>query len=222
MSKNSHRQPSVGNVRRHPHGARGEARRTLILDTAEKLVLERGPEGFTTNHLAERAGISVGSVYQYFADLGGILSDLGERYLEALAQNTVGALTQDLAGLSVEETVRRVVGPMVAFERERPAFAYFHETRVGLLDDARSRIDSRIMEAIVGLLTRVRPDLESGRVEQIARTTKALYKAISLLLAEERALAAQGRPVPDLAEEGIRAMVFYLARVLGEEVSPRA
>ena len=44
------------------------ARRTvdLILEAAAQILARHGEEGMTTNHIAERAGFSIGTLYQYF------------------------------------------------------------------------------------------------------------------------------------------------------------
>jgi len=52
-----------------------------ILDCAAKVFAERGFAGGTTNHIAERAGVSVGSLYQYFPNKDAILMGLMERHL---------------------------------------------------------------------------------------------------------------------------------------------
>lgn len=50
-----------------------------ILDAAFQLLECAGPDRLTTNHVAERAGVSVGTVYQYFADKQDILAALAQR-----------------------------------------------------------------------------------------------------------------------------------------------
>ncbi|MEH1864512.1 MAG: TetR/AcrR family transcriptional regulator, partial [Nostoc sp.] len=77
--------PASLKARRSPSGKRGQQRRNLILDTAADLLAERGVEAINTNALAERADISVGSVYQYFSNKEAILAALGERYMQQLS-----------------------------------------------------------------------------------------------------------------------------------------
>ena len=49
-----------------------------------KVFAERGYAGATTNHIAERAGVSIGSLYQYFPNKEAILVALLERHMSAL------------------------------------------------------------------------------------------------------------------------------------------
>ena len=65
--------------RRSPEQSRSKLTCDAIL-TAAAQVLERGGDAaFTTNRIAERAGVSIGSVYQYFANKDDILVALAER-----------------------------------------------------------------------------------------------------------------------------------------------
>ena len=54
------------------------------MEAAARILAERGYEGLTTNHVAERAGVSVGSLYQYFPGKEAILAAVFERYLERM------------------------------------------------------------------------------------------------------------------------------------------
>jgi AcrR family transcriptional regulator len=55
-------------MRRKPTQHRGEERVEQILDATEELALEIGADAITTNHIARRAGINVGTIYHFFTD----------------------------------------------------------------------------------------------------------------------------------------------------------
>ena len=55
-------------LRRKPSQRRGEERVAQILDAVEALAVEAGPNGITTNSIARRAGVNVGTCYHFFAD----------------------------------------------------------------------------------------------------------------------------------------------------------
>ncbi|OBY57530.1 hypothetical protein A9513_013725 [Pseudomonas sp. AU12215] len=63
------------------------------MEASRRILERRGLEGFTTNHVAELAGVSVGSLYQYFPNKERILDELARRELAALATGIMGALT---------------------------------------------------------------------------------------------------------------------------------
>src|SRR4029453_10573806 len=65
--------------------ARGLLRIGRILDAAGEVLATEGSEGLTMNEVARRAGISPGSLYQYFSDRQQLLTTLAERYAAQLA-----------------------------------------------------------------------------------------------------------------------------------------
>lgn len=83
----------VGKQRRSPSQSRAQATVDAIVEAAFQLLETGGPERLTTNHVAERAGVSVGTVYQYFSDKQDILAALAQRRAadvrEAIAQTLI-------------------------------------------------------------------------------------------------------------------------------------
>ncbi|WP_447748991.1 TetR/AcrR family transcriptional regulator [Pseudomonas nicosulfuronedens] len=79
--------------RRLPRQARALEKIELILEASRRILERHGLEGFTTNHVAELAGVSVGTLYQYFPNKERILDELAQRELAALAAGIMGALT---------------------------------------------------------------------------------------------------------------------------------
>lgn len=233
MSKSSHRQssahktvkspvfetdnPKAQKTRRSPVGKRGQQRRDLILDTAADLLADGGVEAINTNVLAERAGISVGSVYQYFSNKEAILAALGERYMQQLSSNTVAALQQDVSGLDFATMVDRVIDPMIAFERKHPAFRHLNAGQEGqtTLAQAAQQVEQEILTTIYDLLLRVSPNLKPIQGLQIARMTKALYKGMSYLIGQEQEINNEGGDVDSMIAHMKRMMADYLKEHLG-------
>lgn len=65
--------------RKIPRSPAGLAIRDAILGAAERILQESSIEKLSTNLVAERAGVSVGSLYQYFPDKDAILVALAQR-----------------------------------------------------------------------------------------------------------------------------------------------
>ncbi len=63
-------------ARKTPRQARAEITRRRILDAAAHVFAEHGYAAGTTNRIAERAGISIGSLYQYYPGKDAILAEL--------------------------------------------------------------------------------------------------------------------------------------------------
>jgi AcrR family transcriptional regulator len=70
--------------RRQPSQDRAKVRLEKILAATRAILLESGIGGVTTATIAERAGVPVGSVYQYFPNKKAILLELYRDYLERL------------------------------------------------------------------------------------------------------------------------------------------
>ena len=66
-------------TRRTPRQPRSEATVDAILEAAFQLLEADGIEALTTNHIAERAGVSIGTLYQYFRGKQAILAALAQR-----------------------------------------------------------------------------------------------------------------------------------------------
>ncbi len=72
----------VGPLRRVPVQGRSLARVNRMLDACAELVDEVGYEGLTTTLLAERAGVAIGSVYQFCPDKRAIVQALAMRNMD--------------------------------------------------------------------------------------------------------------------------------------------
>jgi AcrR family transcriptional regulator len=100
--------------RREPRQARARATVSFVLDAAAQVFAERGYAA-TTNEIADRAGVSIGSLYQYFADKDALLVALAERHL-AEAQAHLRSVLAD-APTEPDQLVRRVIEAAVDLNR---------------------------------------------------------------------------------------------------------
>ena len=86
--------------RRSPKQARSRATLEAILEAAAQILERHGPAGLTTNDVAERAGVSIGTLYQYFPDKTAILVATARRELGAAPlPGRHGALMQALIAM---------------------------------------------------------------------------------------------------------------------------
>ena len=98
--------------RKSPRQSRSQATVNAILDATARILLERGLDGVTTNAVAALAGVSVGSLYQYFPNKDALIAALHARHGEqmkaviqqALTRAMDATLDDALAGL-VEATI---------------------------------------------------------------------------------------------------------------------
>lgn len=123
---------SPAKARRAPRQPRSQATVEAILEAATR-ILEAG-EAFTTNHVAERAGVSVGTLYQYFPDKTAILHALGVRERAAMALSALAAIEAgveparaairaQLAAFDGRHTARRAVLEAILRDPATPGMA---------------------------------------------------------------------------------------------------
>jgi AcrR family transcriptional regulator len=88
--------PKILNPRKTPRQARSEATVEAIFDATIQVLLLHGARRLTTTRVAERAGVSVGTMYQYFPHKESLLYALVGRYLEQVAEAVEEACQQNL------------------------------------------------------------------------------------------------------------------------------
>ena len=86
------------------------ARQTIatILEATAQILMEEGSERLTTNHLARKAGFSIGTIYQYFPNKEAIVLALIERQREE-AGRRIQSMLESQQDASAEEKIRRIV-----------------------------------------------------------------------------------------------------------------
>ncbi|MEU2211876.1 TetR/AcrR family transcriptional regulator [Streptomyces hygroscopicus] len=94
--------------RKQPRQARAELTRQRILTAAAHVFAEYGYAAGTTNRIAERARVSIGSLYQYYPNKDAILVELIARHLHAGAEAVSGRWDEEPPG-SFEEIIRGFV-----------------------------------------------------------------------------------------------------------------
>jgi len=104
--------------RRMPMQARGKKRVDEILDATAAIVKEEGLARLTTNLVAERAGVPIGTIYQFFPNKAAILVALEQRFVDRVTA-ALDALLQSVGtGLSLMD---RLIDDMARLWREDEA-----------------------------------------------------------------------------------------------------
>ena len=109
------------NPRKFPIQERSRATVDAITQAATYILTRFGWERLTTNAIAERAGVNISSLYQYFPNKEAIVAELKRRHIAG----TRKALATILSGLSTQSSLRevltRLVEAMVREHRMAPA-----------------------------------------------------------------------------------------------------
>ena len=200
--------PSAG-VRRQ---ARGRARIESILDAAEQLVAEVGYDEMSTNEVARRAGISPGSLYQFFGNKADLLAGLLDRYTRQFDALWDDQLTPAAATLPLEEVVDHVLEAVVAFKAERPAFwALFHGSATSApLAEAGRHLEDQLTARLDDLYALRAPHLAPERRRLVAEVSVATVRAVMPLVTDGSGRRSTG----DVLAEVKRVLIGYLGPVL--------
>ncbi|WP_067678262.1 TetR/AcrR family transcriptional regulator [Nocardia miyunensis] len=111
--------PKATGQRRRPSQERAVATREHLLDTAARLFGERGIANTSTNRIAAEAGVSIGTVYRYFADRSVMVEELLARLLESIEKR----LTERVFGLGDRSILEQVTSVLEAVSDELAAKA---------------------------------------------------------------------------------------------------
>ncbi len=123
-------------VRKYPRQGRSRDTVSVLLEAAAQMFNREGLTA-TTNRIAERAGVSIGTLYQYFPNKHGMLRELAVRHLMAGGEQLgqVFAMLRETRP-PFEETMRAIVEVIVSLHSERPALhALLHRVAARLPQD---------------------------------------------------------------------------------------
>ena len=95
--------------RKVPAQARSRATVDAIIQAATYILTEAGWEGVTTNAIAERAGVNIGSLYQFFPNKEAVVAEVQRRH----AVETRADLRLVLKRLSEQDSLRGVLSLIV-------------------------------------------------------------------------------------------------------------
>ncbi|TSD88275.1 TetR/AcrR family transcriptional regulator [Mycobacterium sp. KBS0706] len=141
--------------RKRPGQARSTETVAVILEAAARILEERGLGGYTTNAVAARAGVSIGSLYQYFPGKDALTAALIERETAVLLSD-IAAAREEPDGRAA---LTRMIAAGVAHQMRRPALARlldFEERRLPM-QASNGRVADRICAALAQVLGS-RPD----------------------------------------------------------------
>lgn len=184
---------------------RGEQRIVEILDAASVVFARAGVAMATTNAIAAEAGVSPGSLYQYFSDKFVIADALGDRYAEQVSLAHQAAFAGvDPVSAPLPETIAHIVGPIASFESNHPAFLPLF-ARVDLpasMAAPLARTEQAFVDRVTSILHARNPSAAPGTVQRAAEISVALFKGV----------LASGVPTEVVVSESTLAITGYLER----------
>jgi AcrR family transcriptional regulator len=194
-------------ARKTPRQGRAQATYDAILEAAAHIIAKSGLTAFNTNAVAERAGVSIGSLYQYFPNKDALMVALIERQQQNQADTLKAAATSLGPDADLETIVRSLVRAAMQHHHDNDllASAIDHE-------EARLPIDAMLGSyldqggrVVAQLLQRFQNEILVVDAGTAARTLPALVRGVT------DAWANLSPPQLDIAEaEAVRAVLGYL------------
>jgi len=107
------------NPRKQASQERSRATVDALVEATARILVREGFDKASTNRIAEAAGVSIGSLYQYYPSKEALVAAVIERHNRDLMQVVRGALAE-IAGLPLEQAIHRIVAAAVDAHRLDP------------------------------------------------------------------------------------------------------
>ncbi len=198
-------------LRHNPTQVRGQRKVEHILAVAEEVFADMGFERATTNCIAQRADISIGSLYQFFTSKEAILEAIAERYLER-SNSVIREVLERTQDDDMDTLVTEILAALVQVQEKRPYFLQClslgrpHE----VVNDAVVRFRKATLDDVVVVLKRRGIPGDGRRLRLKARICAETISALLPLV-----LYARGQERTRVASEIKQLLLGYLVP-LGE------
>lgn len=158
-------------ARKLPGQVRSQETVSVILEASARILESDGLRGFNTNAIAAKAGVSIGSIYQYFPNKDSIVLSLIGSFEKAF-HDTVLKAVQDGKGKGLKSRLRLVVRALVSAHYYRPRLNRVLETEEERLGSEAD--DSAFHASLLQLLR----DHKKEMAMPVSRVTERVFIAI--------------------------------------------
>ena len=203
------RRKSSAPKRRDPRQARAFAKVSVILEAAGQILREEGKASFTTNRIAERAGVSIGTLYEYFPGKQAIIIELARQLLQGDGRAVINALENgtDAAG---SDLIRPLIAAL--FTRHRADTEFRRLVLSAYLGEGLGPIDARHIQSQIEIIARHPKGPFAGRPIDAVRlfvVTRAVLGIARTLTDDE---SWRGLPPQQIEDETLRLVLAYLGQ----------
>lgn len=190
------------NKRKKPHQERAQATVTAIMEASAHILVECGHSALNTNLIAERAGVSIGSLYQYFPNKEAIMTELIRHKREQMLIGLDMALVDAGSG-QFESTLEAVLTAIIRQHLNWPKLAMSLDQAEAFLP-----LNDETLQFKDALHGKIEHLLYSNGISLSERTTQDIV-AISKGMIEHAGLARETDEVA-LRRRVVRAIIGYL------------
>lgn len=193
--------------RRVPRQRRAHATVEVVLDAVTRVIKRNGTARLTTNRIAAAAGVSIGSVYQYFADKRAIFVALRDRHVAEMGQLVERRLI-DHAGAPLAELMRGLIEAMIEAHALDPGLYQLLVTQVPPGTGEDPHLEGRLRGAV-----RLALASHAGELEPAVNLDTLLFVVTQMMESLAHAVVLNRPPslsLPAAKDEAIRAVVSYV------------
>ena len=190
------------NPRKAPQQSRSRDTFFVILQAALELLDRSGLDEFNTNDIAKRAGVSVGSLYQYFPNKNAILTALIRDMRQAMLNDFKQAIEQT-EGQDLDAAIKALIHASLNHHLDNPARTEILERAEETfpLDDETQQLKAEMSSLVVTLL----------RNHQITQPEQTAFDLVALSHGLTDAATRSGQTdFKDLSARIERAVFGYL------------
>jgi len=169
--------------RRSPTQARARATIDDVLAAAARIMERDGYDALTTNRVARIAGVSVGTLYQYFESKEAIVAALQNRHFEKMGRPLLARM-QELSRAPLDEYISEIASLFRSSEllnsrlSKRLLAVPLHDKPSAVV-----RLEQQLVETLYDYLVRLAPHAEADllriRIFIVVQTTEALIISTS-------------------------------------------
>jgi len=178
-----------------------------VLEAVVKLLKQEGAEAVTTNRVAEVAGVSIGSIYQYFPDKSAIFAALHQRHVHEIDRMVERTLIEH-ARSRLDGMIRAMVEAMVKAHVGDPELYQVMAMEVPHRADGTPEFAVRLHGAFRLALAARAGELRRGRdLDKAAFVVAHMIEALGhgAVLRRPRGVSLEAAK-----EEAVRAVLVYL------------
>jgi AcrR family transcriptional regulator len=167
--------PKNTRPRRRPRQHRSRATVESIVTAAERVIAREGTRCATTNRIAEVAGVSVGSLYQYFPNKEALVEMLRDRSGDDFAAG-VQARIDASGSASLRDRVRDFIDILIGWHRKTLAL---HNALAAHGEGFHEMIETRWLPFVIGHLEAHRDELRPANLALAARIAVEVVEALT-------------------------------------------
>ncbi|MFB7216929.1 TetR family transcriptional regulator [Streptomyces sp. NPDC056227] len=193
--------------------ARGEARIAQLLKAAASVFCATGYTAASTNAIAREAGVSPGTLYQFFPNKEAIAVELGDQLLGRWRETYGAAFLPDNLALPLDRMLDATLDPLITFNCENPAFTVLmHGSEIpGVIIREHDTLHTTMLSRVEAILGGYLPDTPPAEITRIATMIFIVFKAgLDVIMAHE------GKEREAYVKELKTVLLRYLEPLVGD------